>query len=89
MTSSENMSITFQDLFFFPRKHVALFESDEFIGGRSLAGLTKKNIGEDVVDLYAPQRMQAISFLTDYFAINAIWMIESCRRGNVFTFARM
>ena len=54
-----------------------------------LAGLTKKNLGEDIVDLYAPQRMQAISFLTDYFAINAIWMIESGRRGNVFTFARM
>ncbi|KAK0121847.1 hypothetical protein ONS95_010127 [Cadophora gregata] len=53
------------------------------------AGLKKKNVGGGVVDLYAPQRMQAITFLTDFFALNAIWMIESCRQGNVFTFARI
>ncbi|CZT48721.1 uncharacterized protein RSE6_09463 [Rhynchosporium secalis] len=52
-------------------------------------GLAFKNHGEGDLDVYAPQRMQALSFLTDYFAFNANWMIESCRRGNIWTFARI
>ncbi|KAL2064309.1 hypothetical protein VTL71DRAFT_4803 [Oculimacula yallundae] len=67
-----------------------------FIAGftPSLAGLggsgpAVKNYGGGVLDVYAPQRMQVMSFLTDFLALIAIWMIESCRRGTIFTFARI
>ncbi|CZS93253.1 uncharacterized protein RAG0_03624 [Rhynchosporium agropyri] len=59
------------------------------MAGLGGSGLAFKNHGEGVLDDYAPQRMQALSFLTDYFAFNAIWVIESCRRGNIWTLARI
>ncbi|KAH7348538.1 hypothetical protein BKA65DRAFT_594347 [Rhexocercosporidium sp. MPI-PUGE-AT-0058] len=59
------------------------------MAGLGGAGLRVKNLGDGVVDLHAPHRMQVISFLTDYLGFNAIWMIESCRRGTLFTFARL
>lgn len=37
------------------------------------------------INLYAPQRLQALTFLADITPVNAIWLIESCRRGNIMT----
>ncbi|KAH9219751.1 BcBOA8 protein [Leptodontidium sp. 2 PMI_412] len=48
-----------------------------------------EKLGPLMVETFTEGRMQLMSFLTDYFAFNAIWMIESCRRGNIFTFARL
>ncbi|KAH7395488.1 hypothetical protein BKA64DRAFT_60351 [Cadophora sp. MPI-SDFR-AT-0126] len=59
------------------------------VAGLGGTGLAVKTLGQGVVDQYAPQRMQAMSFLTDFLAFNVIWVIEGCRRGNVFTFARI
>lgn len=39
--------------------------------------------------LYAPQRLQTVTFLADLTCLNAIIAIESCRRGNSMTVASM
>jgi hypothetical protein len=39
--------------------------------------------------LYAPQRLQTITFLADVTCLNAIVAIESCRRGNPMIVALM
>ena len=56
----------------------------------SMAGLDHKvsNSGQ-TGSLLAPQRLQMLSFMADLTPINAIWMIESCRRGNVMTFVTL
>ncbi|CZR66819.1 uncharacterized protein PAC_16720 [Phialocephala subalpina] len=37
------------------------------------------------VNLNSPQRLHILTFLTDITVVNAIWLIESCRRANFFT----
>ncbi|KUJ19502.1 FAD/NAD(P)-binding domain-containing protein [Mollisia scopiformis] len=47
-------------------------------------GSLRHSVG--TINLYAPQRLQILTFFTDITAVTTIWLIESCRRANFFTF---